>query len=210
MKDNGGLTSRQQRAIVSLLECPTIEAASKNARVSRSTLYDWLNIPAFKEELERAKRQQFQAALGQMHSLVPKAIEGLKELACSSNEQVRLRACVEILKATNAYGSHLPISIFQDDSHIMLTDAHLDTVNSQILAGLIAGELPVNVAKQVVQVVEKLNNFEGTSLFQAITNAIVSGHADAVANRKSKEGEEASRKEVGIPEENSGEGEVET
>lgn len=116
MKDNGALTSRQQRAIVSLLECPTIEAASKNARVSRSTLYDWLNIPAFKEELEQAKRQQFQAALGQMHILVPKAIEGLKELACSSNDQVRLRACVEILKATNAYGSQAPMPFTLGDS----------------------------------------------------------------------------------------------
>ena len=116
MKDNEGLTSRQQRAIVSLLECPTIEAASKNARVSRSTLYEWLNIPDFKEELGRAKRQQFQAALGQMHSLVPKAIEGLKELACSSNEQVRLRACVEILKATNAYGSQAPLPFTLGDS----------------------------------------------------------------------------------------------
>ncbi len=113
MSSNGELTPRQQQAIACLLSSPTIEAASKNAGVARSTLYEWMRIPAFQEELERAKRRQFQAALGQLRSLVPEAIQGLKELARSSNEQVRLRACVEILKATNAYGSQasLPFTI---------------------------------------------------------------------------------------------------
>lgn len=113
MSSNGDLTPRQQRAIACLLESPTIEAASKNAGVSRSTLHEWLKIPAFQEELEQAKRSQFQAAVGQLRSLVPEAIQGLKDLARSSNEQIRLRACVEILKATNAYGSHLEVSTDQ-------------------------------------------------------------------------------------------------
>jgi transposase-like protein len=110
MSSNGDLTPRQQRAIACLLSSPTIEAASKKAGVSRSTLYEWLKIPAFQEELEWTKRSQFQAAVGQLRSLVPEAIQGLKDLAQSSNEQIRLRACVEILKAaTNAYGSQAPL-----------------------------------------------------------------------------------------------------
>lgn len=113
MSSNEKLTPRQQRAIACLLSSPTIEAASKNAGVSRSTLHEWLKIPAFQEELEQAKRSQFQAAVGQLRSLVPEAIQGLQELARSSNEQIRLRACVEILKATNAYGSHLEVSTDQ-------------------------------------------------------------------------------------------------
>ncbi len=121
MSSNGELTPRQQQAIACLLSSPTIEAASKNAGVSRSTLYEWMRIPAFQEEFERAKREQFQAAVGQLRSLVPEAIQGLKDLARSSNEQIRLRACVEILKATNAYGSQAPLP-FGDSALEVSTD----------------------------------------------------------------------------------------
>ncbi len=59
--------------------------------------------------------------MGQLRSLVPEAIQGLKDLAQSSNEQIRLRACVEILKATNAYGSQAPLP-FGDSALEVSTD----------------------------------------------------------------------------------------
>ncbi|MDA2915403.1 hypothetical protein MYX64_00915 [Nitrospinae bacterium AH_259_B05_G02_I21] len=161
MSSNGKLTPRQQRAIVSLLESPTIEAASKNAGVSRSTLHEWLKIPAFQEELERAKRSQFQAAVGQLRSLVPEAIQGLKDLARSSSEQIRLRACVEILKATNAYGSQAPLPFTLADSALEVSTNQKGKIALEILERLMSGEIPANAVPKLFQVLDKLEDLDG-------------------------------------------------
>jgi hypothetical protein len=158
MSSNGELTPRQQQAIACLLECPTIEEASKKARVGRSTLHEWLKKPAFKEEFERAKRRQFQAAVGQLRSLVPEAIQGLKDLAQSSNEQIRLRACVEILKATNAYGSQAPLPFTLGDSALEVPTDQKDKITLEILERLMSGEIPANAVPKLFEVLNRMEH----------------------------------------------------
>ena len=161
MSSNGKLTPREQRAVACLLECPTIEAASKKARVSRSTLYEWLKKPAFKEEVERAKREQFRAAQGQLRSLIPEAIQGLQELTRSSNEQVRLRACVEILKATNAYGSQAPLPFTLGDSALEVSIDQKGKIALEILERLMSGEIPANAVPKLFQVLNRMEHTGG-------------------------------------------------
>jgi hypothetical protein len=47
------LTSRQQRAIASLLRAPTQAEAASDAGISRRTLVRWLREPLFRNELRR-------------------------------------------------------------------------------------------------------------------------------------------------------------
>jgi transposase-like protein len=160
MSGNGDLSPRQQRAVAHLLECSTIAEASKKTGVHRSTLYEWMKNPAFQVELERAKRDQFQAALGQMRSLVPDAIESLKELASSSNEQVRLRACVEILKATRAYGvSASPLTFNPEDSPFKVSLEYASQLTLRIIEKVLAGELSASEANALLHALSKLEEF---------------------------------------------------
>ncbi|MCB7129446.1 MAG: helix-turn-helix domain-containing protein [Candidatus Brocadiales bacterium] len=46
MKRNGWLTPKKLRAVNSLVECSTVEEASREVGVSRSTLYEWLKVPS--------------------------------------------------------------------------------------------------------------------------------------------------------------------
>ena len=48
------LSSRQLRAIVFLISCPTQEEACRNAGVTRETINTWMKDPVFKEELENS------------------------------------------------------------------------------------------------------------------------------------------------------------
>jgi hypothetical protein len=115
--------------------------------------------------LERAKRDQFQAALGQMRSLVPDAIESLKELASSSNEQVRLRACVEILKATRAYGaSTSPLPFNPEDSPFKVSLEYASQLTLRIIEKVLAGELSASEANALLHALSKLEELGKESL----------------------------------------------
>lgn len=165
MRSNGVMTPRKLRAVTCLLECPTVEEASNKVGVSRSTLYEWMKIPEFQEELERAKRKQFQASLQQLRSLVPEAIQGLKELAQSNNEQVRLRACLEILKATRAYGANVsPAPFSPDDSPLKVSIEHTGKLTLQIFEKVMSGEISASEANSLLMVLNKLEQLGNDSL----------------------------------------------
>jgi len=59
--ESGTFATQGSRAVSSLIECSTIEEASREVGVSRSTLYEWLKVPVFQEEYERAKRRKYHA-----------------------------------------------------------------------------------------------------------------------------------------------------
>jgi transposase-like protein len=157
VKSNGELSSQQLEAIVCLAENPNISIASKKAGVSRSTLHRWLNNPDFKAALEKAKREQFLLAQEQIRSLVPLAVEGLKELAQSSKEQIRLRACTEILKATRAYGATVsPLPFTLEDIPLEVFSDYSGKLTLQMLEKIMSGELPASTANTLLQVLNKL------------------------------------------------------
>ena len=160
MSTNEELRPRQQRTITYLLECPTIEGARKRADVSRSTLYRWMKEPAFQEALEQSKRTQFQASLGQLQSLVPGAIRGLKKLLRSSNESVRLRACVEVLKATSAYGAKAPLTLNLKDWTENKTLTRKGENILKIVEGVVNRELPVKDVEKAFDLLDKLESVE--------------------------------------------------
>jgi len=59
---SASLTGRQLRAIAVILTAPNMEAAAHRARVGRTTLYQWLREPAFRDELNRQQNEVFDAA----------------------------------------------------------------------------------------------------------------------------------------------------
>jgi transposase-like protein len=60
-------TNRKDRAILALLEHPTLEKAAEAVGVHPSTLRRWLKQAEFQEALRQARREKFLQAMGLLH-----------------------------------------------------------------------------------------------------------------------------------------------
>lgn len=71
---------QQDRAILALLEEPTIRAAVPRAGVAESTLYLWLAEPAFAARLKAARRTREQQAMARLSGAAATAVETLLDV----------------------------------------------------------------------------------------------------------------------------------
>lgn len=159
MKRNGWLTPKKLRAVNSLVECSTVEEASREVGVSRSTLYEWLKVPVFQEEYERAKRRKYHDEMSEERRFIPKVFEGLRELAISSsNEQIRVRASVEYLKATGAYGAKTPLPFDLEEVALWGKLDQKGKITFEILERLLNGEMPSSEVDTILNVLDRLES----------------------------------------------------
>lgn len=87
------LTPEQVRALAALLEHGDKSKAARAARVSRSTLYRWLQDPVFQAALEEATRQALREFSRALVRLAAKAAQALDAaLSADQDIQIRLRA----------------------------------------------------------------------------------------------------------------------
>ena len=91
---------RQVLAIPILAAEPTVEQGAEKAGVARKTVFQWLRDPAFKEELDRQRRELAQGALDQLKVNAPKAVETLVGLLDATRDSIKLRAAMGILDFT--------------------------------------------------------------------------------------------------------------
>src|SRR5262249_41529081 len=76
-----GLTSKQEAGIAALLSQPTHVAAAAQVGVSESTLYRWLQVPAFRAAYRQARRELVEAAIGRVQAAAGQAVEALVSIA---------------------------------------------------------------------------------------------------------------------------------
>jgi hypothetical protein len=70
-----GLTPNQLRAIPCLVQNPNISEAAEQAGIARATIYEWLKIPAFRNELESQRVISYEETLAKFYSLGDLAIK---------------------------------------------------------------------------------------------------------------------------------------
>ena len=92
-----GLTNRQRRAIPAIIEGPTMEAAARVAGVVKSTLYEWLKIPAFVDALEDGRGALYREGMDALKAAASKAARTLIGLLNSKDESLRRLTAVNIL-----------------------------------------------------------------------------------------------------------------
>lgn len=92
------LSSPQTKAIISLLECNTVEAAAKKAKIGKVTLYKWLKDPDFMAALNEGRETLFNEALEALKAAAKKATERLIEIIDSEDEGQARLAAVAIIK----------------------------------------------------------------------------------------------------------------
>ena len=89
---------RKDRAILALIENPTLEKAAEAVGVHPSTLRRWLRQADFQEALRQARREKFSQAMGLLHLGTAPAVAHLLKIMRDPHQpgatQVRAIDCV--------------------------------------------------------------------------------------------------------------------
>jgi len=92
------LTKKQLKAIPLILESKTIIGGVEKADISKTTFYEWLKIPEFKEEFVRQRQEIIDLALHELKTSTSEAVNVLRDLLRAEGEGVRLRTAQAILE----------------------------------------------------------------------------------------------------------------
>lgn len=92
------LTDRQRRVIPIILSCKTIVTGCRKARLSRTTLYEWLKQPEFKKAFEVESRETVEEALRALKMLANDSVNVLSRLLRARSESVRYRTATAIIE----------------------------------------------------------------------------------------------------------------
>src|SRR5579864_3995262 len=77
--------SRKDRAIMALLQHPTLEKAAEAVSVHPVTLWRWCRQPEFHEALLNARREAFSQAVGRLQQASSAAVGTLLRIMADSN-----------------------------------------------------------------------------------------------------------------------------
>jgi DNA-binding transcriptional regulator YbjK len=92
------LSARQRHLLPFLLTAPSVEAAAREAGIDSSTAWRMLRQPQFCAAVERARRQATQAALNRLTGSLTSAVDRLRTLLESRNENVGVAAARTLLE----------------------------------------------------------------------------------------------------------------
>ncbi len=88
-----GFTEKQLKAIEVLMTSEgNISKAAREVGVSRPTIYNWLDNPRFKAEVEKREKQILDDVRKQFIRKLPQALEKLWELTDSTDKRARIEA----------------------------------------------------------------------------------------------------------------------
>jgi hypothetical protein len=77
----------QHRAVIALLERPTVKEAAEAAGVHKATLYKWLKEPGFQAVYREARREALSRATARLQQISSEAVEALREIVGDRSQQ---------------------------------------------------------------------------------------------------------------------------
>ena len=92
------LTDRQQSAICCLIEGNTLQASADTCGINVRTLRRWMQLPEFREEYNKARRQHLDHVAARLQSSADDAAETLARLLKCGDPLIELRAAKAILQ----------------------------------------------------------------------------------------------------------------
>ncbi len=97
MKEAVELTTKQAKAIPVILAAKTYEDGCKDAKVSKSTFYAWMQDEAFKVEFERQRKELTDLAFETLCQNVGQAVSVLVCLLEDEDKRVRRLSAKDVL-----------------------------------------------------------------------------------------------------------------
>ena len=95
--EKSSLTDRQLKAIPIIVTSPTYTDGCKKAKITRTTLYEWMKDPEFKAELDGQRDRISAEAFGVLSQSLTKAVETLVDLLDSGDKRLRHLAAKDII-----------------------------------------------------------------------------------------------------------------
>jgi hypothetical protein len=77
----------QHRAVIALLEYPTVKEAAEAAGVHKATVYRWLQEPDFQAVYREARRESLRLATARLQQISSEAVEALREIVGDRSQQ---------------------------------------------------------------------------------------------------------------------------
>jgi hypothetical protein len=95
-----GLTVRQEKAVIALINDTTVAAASRASGIGERTLHRWLKEPNFAKCYRRARREAFNMSIAMTQRYAAVAVNNLAKIMNdpSSNNTARVTAAVALLR----------------------------------------------------------------------------------------------------------------
>jgi hypothetical protein len=82
----GDLKPNQQRALLALLESPSVAAAARESGIGERTIHRWLHEdPDFRDELREKRRQRLEHAATRLQSTASQAVQAIVDLIASKD-----------------------------------------------------------------------------------------------------------------------------
>jgi TATA-binding protein-associated factor Taf7 len=104
MANKERLTRRQLHALPFLISNPSVESAAKQSGISPKQIFDWLNQPIFRQELENRKNETVNQAVDRLKATASKACDTLISLLDNAeSESIRHRVAIDLLNMTLKY-----------------------------------------------------------------------------------------------------------
>lgn len=77
----------QHRAVIALLEHPTVKDAAEAAGVHKATMYRWLQQPEFQAAYREARREAVSQVTARLQQISGEAVEALREIVGDRSQQ---------------------------------------------------------------------------------------------------------------------------
>jgi hypothetical protein len=81
------LSAAQHRAVITLLEYPTVKEAAEASGVHKATVYRWLREPQFQAAYREARREAVSRATARLQQISGEAVEALREIVADRSQQ---------------------------------------------------------------------------------------------------------------------------
>jgi hypothetical protein len=95
-----GLSVRQEKGVVALINETTVAAASRASGIGERTLHKWLKDPKFAAVYRRARREAFTMSVAMTQRYSPSAVNNLAKVMNdpASQHSARVNAAIALLK----------------------------------------------------------------------------------------------------------------
>jgi transposase-like protein len=95
-----GLTHKQEQAIVTLLNEPTVARAARSLDIHDRTLYRWMRDPTFARAYRDARREAFAQAISVTQRYAPAAVHTLAKIMADDDapHTARVNAATALLR----------------------------------------------------------------------------------------------------------------
>jgi hypothetical protein len=117
-KPDGQLSASQEKAIAALLSCPTVRDAAEQSGVGESTLWRWLQLPAFEQLYKQARAGLITGARSRLEASAAAAVETLRAICEDRSAPATARIAAARAILSHVMRGELAAEVLEPHKHL--------------------------------------------------------------------------------------------